>query len=151
MQCCSCNTQPCHSWLALVQIYLKDSWTGRGLLALAGLWVQHNIQVYNSGTDLGGAVILGLFYYFQLEWHPTNSQKTHFKFCSFLFTAYDEYLSCPTFQFCPATISIFAVHQTSSWCFTYKSGVCLKTKVLSPDTNTRLHSLEMYVSGGSLS
>lgn len=55
----------------------------------------------------------------------------------------------PPFQFCPATITVFAVHQTRSWCFTYKSGVCPKTKALSPDTNTCLHSLEMYVSGGS--
>lgn len=55
----------------------------------------------------------------------------------------------PPFQFSLADITVFAVHQTCSWCFAYKSRVSVKTKALSPDANTCLHSLEVYVSGGS--
>lgn len=40
-----------------------------------GLWAQRDIQVHNPGTRRGRSVVLDLFDYFRLDWHPADRDK----------------------------------------------------------------------------
>lgn len=134
--------------LTLAQAYLKDSWSGRVLLAVLGLRMQHNIQVDNPGTDSGRVVVPGLFYYFHFKWLPTDIKQAHVNILHF------PYHNCWLILFFHTLPVLFYcrnyINQASNVVgASYKRWMCLKTKALSPDANMCLHFLEMYASSGS--
>lgn len=95
--------------LTLAQVYLKDSWSGRVLLAILGLRMHHNIQMDNPGTDSGRVAVLGLFYYFNFKWLPTDIKQTHVNILKF------PYHNCWWILFFHTLPVLFCCHNYIHW------------------------------------